>query len=162
MITQSRLKELLSYNSDTGLFTWLVDRNSGAYAGDIAGTMMNKGYIHIKIDGKLYLAHRLAWLYIHGYMPPQIDHIDGCRDNNKLANLRAATNALNVRNAAIRKDNNSGFKGVGFHEQTGKWRARIRINGVRKSLGLYHTPEEAHEAYCDAADLYHGEFAKYG
>jgi len=161
MITQDRLKELLSYDSDTGLLTWLVDRNAGSYAGDIAGTLMNKGYIHIKVDGSLYLGHRLAWLYCHGYLPSMLDHIDGDRVNNKLSNLRIADRFQNAHNAVKRIDNTSGFKGVGLHTLTGKWRARIRFRNTRKSLGLYDTPELAYEAYCKAADTLHGEFAKY-
>tara|TARA_R110000744_G_scaffold194735_1_gene313664 strand:+ start:272 stop:757 length:486 start_codon:yes stop_codon:yes gene_type:complete len=161
MITQERLKELLSYNTATGDFTWLVDRNAGSYAGDTAGTLMNKGYIHIKVDGKMYLGHRLAWLYIHGSIPTNLDHIDGNRVNNKIENLRPASSFQNAHNASIRSDNNSGYKGVGFHSMTGKWRARIRYMNKRKSLGLFDTPELAHKAYCQAADKLHGEFAHY-
>ena len=161
MLTQSRLKELLTYNAGTGDFTWLVDRNSGAYAGDIAGTLMNKGYVHIKVDGSQYLGHRLAWLYIHGDMPKTLDHIDGNRVNNKIENLRPASSFQNSHNASIRSDNNSGYKGVGYHSPANKWRARIRYMNKRMSLGLFDTPLEAHKAYCAAADKYHKEFAHY-
>lgn len=90
-----------------------------------------------------------------------VDHINGESLDNRRANLRLATQTQNNINAKCRSDNQSGFKGVGFHRQTGKWVARIKVNGRTKSLGLYETPEEAHQAYCKAAIQYYGEFARF-
>lgn len=150
-IDAARLRELLVYEPDTGLFRWRA-RRRGYKVGAIAGSRQNRGYWKIRVDGSDYLAHRLAWLYEHGSWPvDQIDHINGVRDDNRLSNLRAATIAENNQNAALRSDNCSGFTGVGFHRRAGKFRARIVPPGGKEvHLGLYETAEEAHAAYLAA------------
>ncbi len=115
------------------------------------------------VAGKMYKAHRLAWFYMTGEWPPdQIDHIDGDRDNNRLVNLRKATNAQNGANARLSKNNSSGFKGVSFDTSVGRWRASIRRNRQLHYLGFFNTPEEAHAAYASAAVQLFGEFARMG
>ena len=91
MLTQARLKKLLSYNTDTGEFRWRVTRRGAARAGSVAGCVRHDGYVRIAIDGKRYLAHRLAWLYVHGELVPELDHANGVRSDNRLDNLRPAT-----------------------------------------------------------------------
>ena len=90
------------------------------------------------------------------------DHINLDTLDNRRSNLRVATSAENHRNQGVRRDSRSGFKGVGWHKPTNKWQARIRLNGSRKSLGFFATPEAAHDAYCKAAAELHGEFANTG
>lgn len=156
MVTQERLKELLAYNPETGIFTWRVNRTGTAKASSIAGRVSNRGYLQIKIDGKLYSAHRLAWLYTHGEFPPdQLDHINRIRADNRISNLRIATGAENSQNYSKRNDNSSGVIGVDWHKQSGKWQARIRLNNCRMSLGLYDTIEEAAAVRAAAKAKYH-------
>ena len=158
------IKEALNYNPESGVFTWKVNR-SNKMAGSIAGCLGRKGgYVKITYNNKNYAAHRLAWFFIFGSFPNSyIDHIDNDPENNKLSNLRIATNAQNQQNAKTRKDSKSGYKGVFFSKRRNKWMARIRLSRfVQKDIGLYDNPEAAHIAYCEAAKLYFGEYANYG
>lgn len=146
-MTQARLQELVNYAADTGIFTWNKPRRR-CRSGDKTGCRMRNGYICIRLDDILYTAHRLAWLYVHGVWPThQLDHINGDRADNRIANLREATNAQNAQNRK-RKDNKSGFPGV--RAENSKWLAEIKVNYKVIRLGLYATPEEAHEAYLKA------------
>ena len=161
VLTAERLRDLLTYEPSTGVFTWRFWRYH-MRAGDVAGSLNKKlGCIMIGIDGGLYYAHRLAWLYQTGEWPPQeIDHRDGNPLNNRWANLRLAAHAENVRNARKRRDNKSGLKGVCWSRQHGKWRADINLNHTRHFLGLFDAAEVAHLAYRRAARRLHGEFAR--
>tara|TARA_R110000737_G_scaffold4909_1_gene15897 strand:- start:194 stop:682 length:489 start_codon:yes stop_codon:yes gene_type:complete len=159
MITQEQLKELLHYNPDTGIFSWL----NGKPTGYVVGGLTDRGYRRIKVCGKLYRAHRLAWLYTNGLFPKdQIDHINGVKDDNRIINLRAATHAENQHNQKIPINNTSGFKGVSWNKIAGKWGSQIYIAGKRKHLGYFTDKVEAHKTYCAAADKYFGKFANYG
>lgn len=158
MITEGRLKEVLSYDPDTGLFVWLVTRR-GLKAGSIAGGLRPDGYVRICVDGRLYYAHRLAFLFMEGRWPAHvIDHANGNPSDNRWANLRAATQSQNLANAA--KQDLHRYKGTSFQKEKGKWRATIQVNRKQRSLGLFDSELEAHKAYCDAAELYFGEFAR--
>lgn len=159
MLTQKRLKELLSYDPATGLFTRLVTVGQRGLAGAVIAGYGTK-YLSIGIDGKLYRAHRLAWLYMKGTFPPEdIDHKDGNGKNNKFANLRAATTAENMQNQRkIRSNSLSGIMGVNFKKRRGCWVARITINGKRRELGNFFTAAEAHAAYLAAKVEHHPFF----
>jgi hypothetical protein len=152
MLTQERLKELLHYDPDTGIFINLTQRRGRAKKGAVAGTKNPKGYIIIMIDGKFYYAHRLAWFYFYGEFPEGfLDHKNQNPSNNRICNLRLATtqeNAQNISNPRI--NNKSGFRGVSWYKSTNKWLAHITINRKVKHLGYFDTPEEAHEAYLNA------------
>lgn len=162
-LTAERLREVLFYNEQTGLFTWHITLSNRAQAGEIAGRSRSNGYVRISVDRHLYAAHRLAWLYVTGEWPKhQIDHINGVRHDNRWLNLREATSAQNKFNMGIRKNNTSGFKGVSWHAPRERWVAYIRIDGRTRNLGYYDSPYEAHEAYRRAADSLFGEFANYG
>lgn len=160
MITRERLKEVLSYDSNDGTFRWLSTTTNRVKVGDIAG--YNSGpYRSIGIDGGLYKAHRLAWLYVYGAWPRlHIDHIDGNGSNNAIANLREATRSENMRNCGLRKHSTSGVKGVFWDAGVKKWRASINANGRRHYLGIYEDKEDAAAAYASAARRLHGEFAR--
>lgn len=149
MLTQKRLKEVLTYDPETGIFRWLITRNNFVQKGHIAGAINNQGYVVIKIDGVSYQAHRLAWLFAKGKWPDGIlDHIDHCEANNSIANLRDILFAENYKNRRRRSDNTSGIAGVQFHN--GKWQARIVVKGKRISLGHFDRLSDAAAARCVA------------
>ena len=160
-LTAERLREVVSYAPETGIFRWKASRTRGQR---VAGHLEKRkdGARTIWIDGVSYLAHRLAWLYVHGCWPEdQIDHINCNRSDNRIENLRESTQAQNTRNARIAKNNTSGYKGVSRHPNTTKWRARITYLRVEYHLGLFDTAEEAYAAYCAAAKRLHKEFARF-
>lgn len=156
----SRLRELVSYDAETGAILWLVNRRN-VRPGDVAGTITAYGYRRVNLLGKLCMAHRIGWALHHGAWPKgEIDHIDGNRLNNRISNLRLATHAQNARNSKARAHNSSGLKGVKANQRTGTFGARITVNGSVKWLGSYPTAEQAHAAYVKAATILHGEFAR--
>ena len=144
MITQKRLKELLDYGPETGIFLWKVSTCNRIKVGDIAGTVNGKGYIQIKIDNKIYYAHRLAWLFVYGYFPEHgLDHEDRDKSNNRIDNLREASNQCNLRNTGNRSNNTSGVKGISFHKADQKWYAQICLDSGTYHLGLFTDYTEA-------------------
>jgi stalled ribosome alternative rescue factor ArfA len=145
-LTQERLKEVLTYSPDTGKFVWRV-RKGPCKAGTEAGSPHNRGYILIHLDGHSYLAHRLAWLYVHGEFPPEglfMDHINRVRDDNRIENLRVVT----------RLENNRNKYGKGcYMRQTRngpRWYANIKTGESLRHLGTFTTEQEAHDAYLKA------------
>jgi len=163
MITQSKLKELLNYNPDTGEFTWLKTNSITVKIGDIAGTIDTNKYRRIGINGKRYMAHRLAWLYMTGNFPENyIDHINHNPDDNAISNLREATPSQNNSNAKVKKNNASGYKGVEIDKKNKNYRANIWHNNKNIYLGKFDTAELAHKAYCIKAKELKGQFACFG
>ncbi len=163
MICHSRLLGLLSYDRETGKFTWLVRPRKNTPAGSIAGSVKTNGYIKITINGRSFQAHRLAWFYMHGEWPPpteEMDHINRIRSDNRAVNLRVATRSQNKANSKRPAHNTSGFKGVSWNKVMSKWLAQIDVNRRNINLGYFDDPQEAHAAYCRAAAEYHGEFAR--
>ncbi len=145
MITQQRLKEVLNYDCETGIFIWLLNHGKRAY-GRKAGTINTDGYHVIRVDGVQYMASNLAWLYMTGEWPTnQIDHSDLNGSNTKWNNLRLATQQQNNFNRGIAKNNTSGFKGV--NKVRNGYTAVIQFNKKKIRLGLYKTAEEASAAY---------------
>jgi hypothetical protein len=163
MLTQERLKELLHYDPETGVFTRLVSVGRRVKVGDVtAKTLNSKGYRRIGIEGTLYQAHRLVWLYTHGCFPPeQMDHINHDRADNRLVNLRCVSNAENRRNAALKRGNTSGFTGVCWQKKRGKWEARVGVMGKTLRLGYFNTKEEAIAAR-QAANIKYGFHKNHG
>jgi len=155
-LTQEQLQQLLSYDPDTGIFTNLKSRGR-VKIGSVAGSKYSNGYICIAIDSKRYLAHRLIWLYVYGEFPAnQIDHINEVKDDNRLVNLRLATNQENNHNISTpNKNNTSGYLGVYWYKPYGKWLAQIKVNGKDKHLGYFDTGEEASKAYLAAKRKLH-------
>ena len=154
-ITAEQLREILDYSAETGVFIWRIRPSKSVKAGNIAGNINKFGYSTLGIWGKIYKAHRLAWLYIRGTWPVGlIDHINGIKADNRFENLRdvgAEGNSQNIRKPNRR--NKSGFMGVIWYQN--KWRASMSVNGKSKWLGDYSTPEEAHQAYLNAKRIFH-------
>lgn len=148
--TAERLRELLDYDPKTGVFRWRIRRGDRYLAGTIAGGPTCGGYWHIRVDERLSQAHHLAWLYVHGVWPTKhLDHRNGNRTDNRIANLREATAIENGQNTNQPKRNNkSGFLGVTRFQ--GRWRATISVNRKVQYLGSFDTPEGAHAAYLAA------------
>lgn len=155
-LTAERLRELLHYNPETGVFTWLVHRFRHK-AGSVAGSPESDGHTCIGVCGRNYRAHRLAWLYVHGHWPKQeIDHINGVRTDNRIANLRDVSRTVNSENLRSAKSNNtSGFLGIYLHKKSGLWHASIKVNGRKLSLKYHKTKEEAYAVYVEAKRRLH-------
>jgi len=160
-LTQERLFEVLHYCPETGNFTWLKKIGKG-YVGDLAGSADTAGYRRIMIDGERFYAHRLAWFYVYGRWPKhQIDHVNVDCSDNRLSNLREATQSQNQSNKPLNKKiSGTGFKGVSFHKKQGRFFSRIRVNNKLIHLGCFPTAEEAHQAYVVAANDIRGDFAR--
>lgn len=137
-ITQKELKEILRYEKNTGKLYWIARISKRMTIGKEAGTKSKRGYVHIKIKGKVYFAHRLAWLYEKGFYPKhQIDHINHDGYDNRWDNLREATNTENSRNRRISERNKSGLVGVSWNTRERRWIVQIGIGGKRKMIGGY-------------------------
>lgn len=161
--SMDELNDLLRYNAETGQFTWKKDRGFKARANTPAGTPSSSGYILLCINGKRYLAHRIAYKMVYGADPQGIlDHIDGDMTNNRIANLRVANSVENQGNSRRPKHNTSGFKGVYWHKGDERWAAQIKKGRSKIWLGGFATKEEAAAAYEAAAKEYFGDFANTG
>lgn len=157
-VSFERLREVLHYDPDMGVFIWLVTEGRRMKAGKLAGHYGDL-YVRIKIDGEMYKAHRLAHFYMTGSWPPaDMDHRDLNRHNNRWSNLRPASRSQNCANQGLRKDNVSGHKGVCLDR--GKWSAQIQVNRKHKCLGRFDTKEEAIAVYLAALPETFGEFAR--
>lgn len=166
-VTAYKIRSFLKYNQDTGTFIWNERRGvrkewNTRYAGTVAGYLNQyNGYINIRIGVRNYRANRLAWLYMTGEWPnEEIDHINGDRSDNRMANLRAATRSQNSANRGLGSNNSSGLKGVSRITRNGKWQSGIFGGRQRRHLGVFDCPAAAHFAYIVAADKAFGEFAK--
>lgn len=162
MITQERLKEVLHYDPETGEFTWKIALSPRRKVGDSAGGMDALGYIAFMVDSKRYKAHRLAFLYMTGEIPGEVDHINLVKNDNRWCNLRPTTTSKNAfnRNRSIR--NTSGVKGVCWDKSRSKWMASLKINGKSKTIGYYPDLIGAELAVRKARIELHGEYANHG
>ena len=155
MITQARLKEVLHYNKESGIFVWHSPTTRRVKKGDIAGNVNDMGYIRIRVDGKSYRGHRLAWLYVYGKLPEkQIDHINHNRADNRIENLREVNNIENSKNHSIGINNTSGVVGVYWCNTNKRWKATIKINYKSVALGIFTCFSDAVNARKNAEVMY--------
>jgi len=158
-VSHNRLCEILKYNKKTGAFTWLISPTGSVVVGSVAGNLSKRGYIEIRIDKKAYKAHRLAWFYVYGVWPNQVDHDDHDRSNNKWLNLNEATAETNAKNRTNPKKN--GILGVKWSKRDKNWRATISVDGKRVCLGSF---VDKFEAICAklSANNKHGYHINHG
>ncbi|MCK4830546.1 HNH endonuclease [bacterium] len=143
MLIQERLKEMFNYNPETGLFMRLIGVKGGR-KGAISGFLQTNGYLQVRIDGRAYLSHRLACLYMTGRWPKnQMDHINHIRTDNRWSNLREATQQENLKNKSMQKNNKSGVNGVHWRKSNNKWRSKIIVNRKELYLGEYDNFDDA-------------------
>ena len=156
-LTSERARELLSYNPLTGELTWIAKTSGRRKQGGIAGSKMKIGYLEIGIDNKRYLIHRVVWLIVYGHWPAdQIDHINGIRDDNRISNLREASNIINGENKMrARVDSKTKMLGASWSTYNKKYVSQIVAKGKHYFLGHYTTPEAAHDAYLTAKRQLH-------
>lgn len=160
-LTYKELIYRLNYDPETGKFIWRNPTNTRIKPGNLAGNFDNKDYLVIGFNRKLYQGHRLAWFYMTGVHPPdQIDYINGNPSDNRWQNLRLASHNQNHQNESLRKTNTSGEKGVTFHFQTGKWRARVQKNNVRYT-SLHNYWWQAVRAVRRRREQLHGEYHRH-
>lgn len=130
------LREKVSYDPSTGLFTSNTCEPNRP-KGSIVGSKSAAGYVHFRVGGIRYLAHRLAWYYIYGEEPDVIDHINQRKDDNRISNLRNTNKSGNEKNRPLRSDNTTGANGVYWNKPTNKWRVLAKIGGRMKHIGYF-------------------------
>lgn len=163
-LSLNRLREALDYDPATGIFRWRVCVSRKTQIGGVAGSVYPNGYLRVKLDGRDYLAHRLAWFHVTGKWPTgQIDHRDLDRTNNRFDNLREATGSQNQANRKMLEKAASGYKGVcryNHRKLKRPYHAKFQHKGKVHSVGYFATAEEAHAAYAEAVKVFNGEFAR--
>lgn len=159
------LLEVLDYDEESGLFTWLVPI-SQVKKGATAGYVGSNGYTKISFKKRTYLAHRLGFYSAYGFLPNMLDHINNLRTDNRIVNLRPASVVQNGRNKLAERTSFSKYKGVTFskvYKQRKKpWYANIHYEGKTRFLGSYTTEEEARDSYRKKAKVVFAEFYNNG
>ena len=161
MVTQEQLKEYFHYSDGTLIWKKTISKNTERLIGKVAGSITDSGYWCVVLERKKYYAHRLIFLYHHGYIPDCIDHINGNKTDNRIENLRESTQQQNCFNANKKSTNTSGVKGISWHKQSKKWRAECCVNYKNHYLGLYDDMSEAISVLEKFRNSSHGEFAKH-
>lgn len=162
-ITQDYLKSILSYDPETGIFTWIQRLSGNISVGSVAGTTMRDGYIKIRVGGHGHPAHRLAWLYVYGVFPEnQLDHINLNKSDNSIKNLRPATSSENQRNKGLMKSNKSGYKNVSWCSRAKKWKVGLKVNRKSFHFGYFSNIQDANIAAINARVLMHLDFSNHG
>lgn len=170
-LTAEHIRSVLDYDPATGILTWRErtdlplgrTRNAwnGRNAGKVAGCVAPSGYLVVRLHDRLYRAHRIAWFHYYGEWPDGwIDHANRDGTDNRIANLRVATRAQNNANSIGLRGSASGLKGA--YRAGDRWESKLKVDGRPRYLGVFDTPEEAHEAYMEAAREQWGEFARGG
>lgn len=161
MVTQDLLHALFLYHED-GTLIRKVRTNPRAPEGTVAGCANKAGYLRIRVNGKLYMNHRLIWFMHHGTWPTALDHINGDKQDNRIENLRPCTQTQNMQNCKNKKSSTTGVKGVTWNKEKSRYRARLTVKGKEKFVGYYLTLSEAEEAIKVVREEHHKEFANHG
>ena len=145
-LTQERLKEIVHYDPETGVFTRISSPYKSRVGREI-GTVDTRGYVVMSLNGKVQLAHRMAWLYVYGHLPPHhLDHVNGDTTDNRIANLREATAKQNIENQKLHKNNRTGFRGVIQSKSSGRFHGHVKHHRQQIFVGSFATAEEASAA----------------
>lgn len=156
------IKDIISYNPDTGQFHLKVDRSPRSKKGDRCGWLTDRGYRMIEVNGKGYSEQRLAFLLMTGELPiKQMDHINGIKDDNRWYNLREASPSENSCNKPVRPDSGTGIKGVAYYKETNRYHVQITVNGKQQRFGCYEGLELAELVAREVRNKYHGDFARH-
>lgn len=162
MVSQQYLKEVFDYNPDTGVFKRKKAFSNRSKVGEVLRAKQAGGYVVININGRVYRAHRLAWMYVYGEWPEgDIDHINGVKDDNRLCNLREAERSQNLCNTRTPKTNTSGYKGVSWDATRGKWVAKLCLRNKQYPLGRFDNLEDAVLTVQMKREQLHGEYARH-
>lgn len=154
MITQKELKRIINYDPSTGIFTWKISPRYNINMGDIAGSIDGKGYVRLKISGSIYSGHRLAWFYMLGCWPTEIDHRNCCKTDNRYVNLRDVPHKENMQNRHSAPANST-TGALGVHVSRDKFVARIKVDGRTRHIGVYNTIREASAAFINVKRALH-------
>ncbi len=164
-LTAEYVRQIFDYNPEIGELRWklrtdLRPCDSARLVGRLAGSVKSD-CVNIKINGKMYKAHRVIFLWMKGEWPKyQCDHVDVETSNNRWSNLREATQSQNQANKRLYKNNSSGLKGVHWRSDVGKYQAQINKSGKRTHLGYFDDPNDGHAAFCRASQEEYGKFAR--
>lgn len=168
-LSVEEVRRLFDYIPETGKLIRKVRTSNRIKVGDEAGQKNTTGHLQCRVNGRLYLVHRIIWLFVNGIFPAgEIDHIDGDKTNNRICNLRDVSHTENMQNLKTAQSNSkTGLLGASPHKITGKFAATIRVKGKKIHLGLFETADQAHAAYMNAKRTMRtshldmiGEFAK--
>ena len=155
----AKIKEKLAYSGEAGSFTWRI-KSGRQSAGSPAGSLWPSGYVGIRVGNKTYLAHRLAWAFVHDEWPSaDVDHINRIPSDNRISNLRIASRSQNMANCGLRTTNKSGVKGVHWSSRAQRWIARVQKDGKHGYVGTFTSLEEATSAVRAAYEREYGAFA---
>ncbi|MDI9768186.1 HNH endonuclease [Pantoea dispersa] len=161
-INKEYLRKFFIYQPANGLLRWRVSRSRQSKRLDVAGKINFAGYREVMVEGRSILAHRIAFFWVHGFWPEQVDHKNRCRSDNSISNLRPASQSQNQQNQRLRSTNTSGIKGVCWDKRKGLWYSRVGVNGKVISLGYYEDKFSAACAVFSARNNYHGVYCNHG
>lgn len=158
--SQKRLRELFNYDPETGIVTRRMAVSVKCRAGDVVGHREARGYVHTTVDWRPIRLHQLIWIYVHGRIDGEIDHVNGDKSDNRLSNLRPANRSQNMSNKPLDRRNKSGFKGVHWSKKDRCWVAQIQVNRKTIHLGSFGEARAAAAVYAEAAKQHFGEFVR--
>lgn len=161
-VSREFLLKYFIYQPSNGRFRWRVSRSRQSKRLGDAGKVSSWGYRELKVEGNVFYVHRLAFFWLHGFWPEQVDHKNNIKSDNSASNLRAASQSQNQHNTSLRATNTSGIKGVCWDKRKGLWYSRIGVNGKVISLGYFPDKSSAACAVFSARNEYHGIYCNHG
>lgn len=159
MLTTQLIAEYFDHKDGHLYWKKVMHPNKQYLVGQEVGSIHKTGYRHVTWMGKIHKVHRLIFLLEHGYLPKEIDHINGDRADNRIENLRAANRSENQCNRGALASNTSGHPGVSWHKKSSSWAVRLMKNGKTRALGYFKDLELAALVSAEARAKFHGQFA---